>query len=90
VVQDLSCDTRLGNESDDPHWATAAVTNERTDYENPSNQISPPSTNCGPARLAEGGLIVRICIAVIGTFVFLWMDETAASHGVGIVTTIEK
>ena len=90
MVQDLSYDTRLGNECDDPHWATAAVTNQRVDFEHRSNQISPPSTNCGPASWAEGGFVFRIRTGLVSNFVFLRMDETSASHSVSIVTIIEE
>ncbi len=49
MFDNLSQDTRLSDEADDPELATAALTKQRVDFVHPTDKIRPPTSKRGPA-----------------------------------------
>ena len=49
MLENLSYNTRLGDEADHPELATAALTKQRVDFVHPTDKIRPPTSKRGPA-----------------------------------------
>ncbi len=52
MLENLSHNTRLGDEADHPELASASLTKERVDFVHPTDKIRPPTSKRSLARRA--------------------------------------
>ena len=58
MLKNFPDDAGLGDEGNYPEPASAAVTNQRVDFVNASDEIGPPSSKGGLALRTQGGLLL--------------------------------
>ncbi len=90
MVEDLSDDSRLGDEGHDAELSRALGANERVDFKHPSDEMGPSASKGSLALRAQSWLVWARSKALVQSLSLRLALSTFSSHDVGIVAVVKN
>ncbi len=90
MVEDLSDDSRLGDEGHDAELSRALGANERVDFKHPSDEMGPSASKGSLALRAQSWLVWVRSKALVQSLSLRLALSTPSSHDVGVVAIVKN